>query len=516
VSYRTKARAAQTAVEFSGREVDEKESQATSLVNLVLDRCKVVHDENSEVYAIDRVTGEVRHIERRAFKHWLTAAFYESSGKSARSQAFAEALQTLGGLGRHNGTQEEVHIRCAAHDGGYVIDLGQHGNSLAFIVQPGKWQLVSYSGVLFVRPESMRPLPIPVQGGTGPFKLWDLVNVPEPSRLLVLTWLLDCLRPDTPFPLLELIGEQGSAKSVTQSLLRELIDPSTVDLRSAPKNSEDVYVGAANGWLLAYDNISHMSADLQDTLCRVSTGGAHATRKLHTNTEESSIRAKRPVSINGISAAVTAQDLVDRTISVEIPVLQDRRERRAIEKAFREEHGALLGALLDLFAAALDKLAFLQIPPHRRPRMLEYATLGCAVARALGCPDEAFLNAYEASRAESIARTLDASPVATALLDWVEAAPGRFGEHSIKALFAGVEDWKPHGCEAWPRSAKGFADALRRAAPALRSQGVEISRGRKSDGQTLVTIARKSRSEVTDVTEVTEGDRMRLPGGQGP
>ena len=112
---------------------------------------------------------------------------------------------------------------------------------------------------------------------------WTLVNVPESSPLLVITWLIDCLRTDMPFPLLELIGEQGSAKSVTQSLLRRLIDPSAVELRSAPKSTEDVFVGAAGGWLLAYDNVSHLNADLQDTLCRIATGATHATRKLYTN-----------------------------------------------------------------------------------------------------------------------------------------------------------------------------------------------------------------------------------------
>jgi hypothetical protein len=491
----------------------KRESQATALVNLVLKSCELVHDKNSDVYAVDRVTGEVRHVERKAFRNWLTATYYKTAKRAAGSQAFTEAVQTIAGIGRHDCEQRAVHIRCATVDGSYAIDLGQPGNSVSIVVKPGRWDVVSYAGVMFVRPESLQPLPMPV-GGSDISALWEHVNIPERDRLLVLTWLLDCLRPDTPFPLLELFGEQGSAKSVTQSLLRALIDPSTIALRSQPKTFEDVYVGAANGWLLAYDNISHLSPELQDTLCRVSTGVAHATRKLHTNLEESSICAQRPVSINGIGAAVTAQDLVDRTLSVEPPPIAERRERGLIDAAFNEAHSQLLGALLDLFAAALAKLPWIEIPAAQRPRMIEFAKLGCAVAEAMGKPQEEFLDAYETSRHESITRTLDASPVATALVDWLEADATRYGDNKIKTLFGVLEGHRPLNGEAWPRTAHGFANALRRAAPALRIMGIEVSRGRKSDGQTVVTIKKIQTKSLKSLKSLDAGE-VTAPGTAG-
>jgi hypothetical protein len=37
-----------------------------------------------------------------------------------------------------------------------------------------------------------------------------------------------------------------------------------------------------------------------------------------------------------------------------------------------------------------------------------------------------------------------------------------------------VEQFKPTYCDSWPRSVKGFGDALRRAAPALRQLGYEL------------------------------------------
>ncbi|MDA8351555.1 MAG: bifunctional DNA primase/polymerase [Pseudomonadota bacterium] len=486
------------------------ESQASVLVAFVRDRCKLVHDENGEVYAIENATGEVRNIERRAFKVWLHAEFYKATEKAARSQSVAEALTTLAGVGLHDGDLVDVHIRCAALGDGYVIDLGEPGKSRAIVVRPGSWTVTEHHGLMFVRPDNMKPLPEPVGGGTLE-PLWSLVNVPENARLLVLTWLLECLRPDTPFPLLEAIGEQGSAKSGLQKLLKVMLDPSSIELRSAPRGGEDVFVGAGQGWLLAYDNVSHLSAELQDVLCRVATGATFATRKLYTNAEEAAIRAKRPVTLNGIGAAVTAQDLIDRAISLELPMIEDRRESGAIESEFERLHPELLGALLDIFARALALLPAVRIERDRRPRLIEYARLGCAVAAAMGRTADDFLAEFEAMRAESIGRTLDASPVAGALLTYLEGRPDRHREYTVKGLFESLT--RPDGGEAWPRSPRGFADALRRAAPALRSFGVVVTFPGNRGGHARVSVtSKKDKSKPSHESHGSHGRHGQADG----
>lgn len=452
-------------------EVTEK-SQATELIDFAKTKVKLFHDKNAAVYAQDLTTGEIRRLDGRQFKDWLVANFFETSGKSPRDQSIREALNTLSGLARYRGECYEVYIRAAYHKEKYYLDLGEPGQSRVVCIAADGWQIIDKSPVCFLRPETLQPLPEPIHNNDiSP--LWKMVNIAEKDRLLIIAWLIDSLRPETPFPILEFIGEQGSAKSTTQTMLRRLIDPNNCDLIAAPKTTEDIFVSAGVNWLVSYENISHLSAQIQDALCVLATGGGFAKRKLYSDADESVILVKRPVVLNGISAAVTAQDLIDRTISIENPFITFRSEVTELWNQYNKHHPSLLGALLDIFAKALARLKEVKLPEADRPRLAEFAKLGMAIAETMGKTGEAFLSHFNASRQEALAHTIEASPVASALIEWFEDNNRRSVSLPAKDLFFQVERKKPQNTDSWPRSAKGFADALRRIAPALRCVGIE-------------------------------------------
>lgn len=452
-------------------EDDERQSQASLLVKYVEQRFELFHDQNKDVYTRDMKSGEVRNLASRQFRDCLLAGFYQDTGKAPRDQSIREALGTLAGLGRFHGECLDIHLRTAGTNGEYFLDLAVSGSSRAIRITSGTWEIVESPTAMFVRQESTQPLPAPLTGGSIE-PLWRVANIPHGSRLLVLSWLIECLRPDTPYPLLELLGEQGSAKSTTQIALRRLIDPNACDLRGAPKSVEDIFVSAGACCLISYENVSHLPGPMQDALCVLATGGGFAKRKLYSDTEESVVNVKRPIVINGISAAVTAQDLVDRAITVETPVITDRLEVTDLWRAYEVERPKLLGALLDIAVRALELLPQMSIPADERPRLVEFARLGMAVAKAVGQLPEDFMREFNACRQESLSRTIDASPVAAAVVDLIEARP--YGMTApVKEILLILEQFRPTGCDSWPRSPKGLGDALRRAAPALRQLEIE-------------------------------------------
>ena len=466
-----------TPTESSGDESDEPDEPRTKLADaLVLcahEYNHFFHDLSRDCYAQHSGTGATLRLGGVEFRDWLVSTFYEKNQRSPNSVAVKQAVDTLSAQARFHGEQREVFVRTAFVQGAYYVDLGQIGNRKAVCIMPGKWEVTEAHRVAFVRNSAMQPLPEPVRGGSLN-QLWALVNIPAEDQPLVEAWLIDAMRIDSPYPLLELIGEQGSAKSTTQEFLRKLIDPNSCNLRAIPTTRVDIFVSANASGIVSYENVSQLTAEFQDALCTLATGGGFAKRKLYTDFDESVLTVKRPIMINGISAAVTAQDLVSRTISIELPTITKRIESGSIAQIFVADWPAILGALFDLFAGALAALPSVTIPSGDSPRLIEYARLGMAIAQAQGRDPMSFYTLFKRNCTDSVHRTLDASPVATAVLDWFAATRFSSTELAVGELLGSLERYKPQGCDAWPKSAHALGNQLLRQAPALRQAGVLV------------------------------------------
>jgi hypothetical protein len=140
--------------------------------------------------------------------------------------------------------------------------------------------------VRFRRAAGMKPLPMPLPGGSVE-TLRSFLNVrTDNDFVLVVAWVLAILRNRGPYPIIVLSGEQGSAKSTFTAILRALIDPNTAPLRALPREDRDLFIAASNGHVLAFDNVSGLPAWISDTLCRLATGGGFAVRQLYTDQDE--------------------------------------------------------------------------------------------------------------------------------------------------------------------------------------------------------------------------------------
>ncbi|MHB1529371.1 MAG: hypothetical protein ACYCXT_08110 [Acidiferrobacteraceae bacterium] len=457
---------------------------ATELADLAASRCELWHDPDGAAYASYSVDGHKEHwrIESRGFRDWLAWLAHSELHAAPASEVVKSVCTVLSGRGKFDGEELEPHMRAAHDDLGHWIDLGDTGWRAIMVTASG-WRVVENPPVKFIRTRTTRPLPDPTSGGNVE-TLWRLVNIPERERLLVLTWLIECFRSDTPYALLELSGEQGAAKSSAQRILRELIDPSQVALRGRPKTVEDIFVGAANSHLLSFENLSGLSNDQSDALCTVCTGGGYSARQLYTNGEEAVLKAHCPVVLNGISPVVLRPDLLDRAISILLPAIEHRVTEGELQHQVTEAAPGVMGAILDLFSAALAVLPSVKIAPADLPRMADFAKLGEAIARVLGFPEGTFLELYGAHRRAAVGRTIEASPIASAIVAFVEAG----GEHrgTVKNLLETLNQNKPEHeqTDYWPRSPKGLADAMRRYAPAFRQLGIvaRVAADRRRDG----------------------------------
>jgi len=483
------AATAETADADDEEEKVERESQVDKLVRFAKEHFHLLHDKNNDAFAQHKQTGIVSRLNGRQFRDSLIAGFYAATEQVVRDRALREALVTLGALARFEGAAEDVHVRVARHQANYYIDLCEPDNSRAVELTAGSWRIVDAPPVKFLRGESMQPLPEPLRGGSIE-ALWAIANIPEAMRQFVVAWLIDAMRPETPYPGIELVGEQGSGKSTAAEAIRRAIDPNSCNLRGAPRTVEDIFVAAGQSHVLAYENISHLTPGMQDAMCVLSTGGGYAKRALYTNDEEHIINVRRPWLVNGIAVCVTQQDLVDRIVSIECPVIQAREASSRQWSQFEKALPSILGGVLDLAAKALLELPNVRIKPADRPRLVEFATLAMAVGKVEGRNPDDVLAAFKELRAETVARTIDSSPVATAIVDLVEVKIAI--KASVKKILQMLENHRPTGADAWPKTAKGLGDALRRAAPALRAIGIECrSLGKNGAGLIEWSIAKK-------------------------
>lgn len=448
-----------------------------------LDRCaagaELFHAPAGDAYATVAVGDhrETHPIRSRGFRRWLVRNYFERCARPPSAQALQDALGLLEARAQFDGAEREVHIRVAKHGGAIYVDLANEDWE-AVEISAGGWRVIPSEAapVRFRRPRGMLPLPMPARGGSIE-GLRRFVNVggddPAGWRLLV-AWLVQALRPVGPYPVLILQGEQGSAKSTAERLLRFLVDPSTAPLRTAPRNEHDLVIAANNSWCVAFDNISKLPPWCSDALCRLSTGGGFSARELFTDAEEVLFDATRPVILNGITDIATRPDLLDRALVVTLPPIpeEDRTSEAELLRNFDRERSAILGALFDAVSGALGAVDDVRL--ERLPRMADFALWATAAEGALGWEPGAFLRAYSGNRGEAAEIALDADPVAAAVLSLMEKRDGWRGTAGelLKTL-NGLADEDTRRSIAWPGAANALSGRLKRLAPALRGVGIE-------------------------------------------
>ncbi|MFZ4504668.1 MAG: hypothetical protein ACOYM1_12045, partial [Methylovulum sp.] len=475
-------------------ETEAADSIAAQLIQLAIESGALFFDEEKDKSfltlnnADDKTAGnQTLMIGSKPFIEWLSYAFYKETqlesgkgtGLSASEAAIKQTCFALAGIAKHEGEKLTVHLRTATHNGGHYIFIGDEQLQVIEVTATG-WRVITNPPVKFWQPSLMKSLPIPQANGDLS-KLWDFLNIPEKDQPLVLAWILESYRNETPNLILALSGLQGSAKSSTQNKIRELIDNNALNLRAAPKTIEDIFIGAGCNYLISYENLSHMSGKMQDALCIAATGGGAATRTLFTNDEETVLKVKRPVIINSIPRVITAQDLTDRALCIELPTIEYREELE-INAAWDNAKPAIFGGLLDLFVKTLAQLPTVNL--KNKLRMADFTRLGEAMTQALGKDAGVFDELYRANRTESVLIALESSPVGLAIRDMVDNHSGSsdtvfFG--TVKNLYDQLKIDSAGNSESFPRSPRGLSEVIKRQNPALQALGISIVQGTKPE-----------------------------------
>jgi hypothetical protein len=355
----------------SVEEEEEGISLPQKLVELALNNCMLFKNEFGIPHALAKIDDyyDVLLIEGSKFKRYISKLYYDANeGKIAYPEAIKTAVSQLEAKAEFEGKTIPLHLRVAwsnPHNTKDIIyyDLSDSKRRCIKITD-NSWNIVDNQlEVLFRRYRHLSPQIEPINvlsnnnnvddidntDNTILDKFIDLLNVKDDdNKLLLKCYIISLFIPEIQKPILMLHGEQGSAKSTLQELIKTFVDPSSIKTLTFPRDTNEFIQQLSHNYVAVYDNISDIKEWISDLLCRSVTGNGFSKRSLYTDDDDFFYNFKRVVGLNGINLGATKSDLLDRGLIIQLERIpkENRKKVDEIWKEFEELKPKLLGTCL--------------------------------------------------------------------------------------------------------------------------------------------------------------------------
>jgi hypothetical protein len=447
--------------EVFDRKRDIPNSKAGKLLRLIED-IEFYKDDAGEAWCI--IDGEFIKVDSTKFKRYLQREFLYEYDDTPYSQALKDVIDQAEARAFFEGKTVNVPIRVAKVDGKIIVD---HITDTVTIDKDG-WHVGS--DVSFYRPKGMKPLPMPSEDEADVMRVEKYLNAKNKRVVrLKISALTSWLNPDIASPIVINQGESGTAKSTDARMLRSVIDPSVVALGTPPRNERDLAIDANKSGIICLDNLSGCPPWLSDALCRICTGTAFTTRKLHTDEGRKILQMQKDIILNGIDDVATRGDLRNRSMVFTLPKIDqsDKIEEDKLNKQFRKDHPVILAGLYDAISAGLraDDPKIGQLP-----RMADYMKWVTKCETGLPWDAGTLIDDFNKNQKNAIEAGLDGDYLAVAIREilsntgWYKAEPTVFVEKLRSVSSESNKQYMP--------TVRTLKKRLRRLGDSLRAIGI--------------------------------------------
>lgn len=458
----------------------KQESQANKLLENILNREDVFlfHDEQSEAHISLEISGhqEVRSCKSKAIRLWLSREIHLTQEKAPGAEVIKSILAVVEGKARFDGPEIELQNRTAWRDGDLWYDL-TNKEWQAIKINTDGWEIIDKAPILFKRYSHHKAQIMPTTNGDVNLFL-KYINITNPEhRLLFLVFLISCFVPDFPHVVLVVFGAQGSSKSTLSKFTRLVVDPSLIEVASFPHGHKDLIQALAHHYFLFFDNVSYISEEQSDTLCKAVTGGGHTTRELYSDDEDVIRNFRRCIGINGINLVATRPDLLERSLLLELERIEttERKTEKELYENFNKDLPSILGGVFDVLVKSIKIHPTIKLDSHHR--MADWALWGCAIAEALGHTKEEFLNAYTNNINRQAEMLLNENIVAVAIFtfmedkdDWKNTPTELLKQLTSHAMLSEIDVREKY----WPKGAGPLTRRLNEISTYLKQMGILI------------------------------------------
>jgi hypothetical protein len=387
----------------------DAKTEVLAFAKLSIHEVLVSNEDSSKFYAKVRINDhyEILDIDSKDAVLWLKSSFFRESDEFYGDETYENVLSLIKSTARFNSKIEPTSInkRIASDDDSCHIDLATPNFNLVKITAD-EVKIVNHgeNTAYFSRSSNQSRLPEPT---------WLVENNPLERFLKLVRMEDDSIYPihliasflsHIPTPIFLITGGEGSAKSTRCRLTKKAIDPSGENLEdqlgSWGRNEDDWSTTFSNNYCIGFDNVSHITEEQSDKLCRVVTGDTFSKRKNYSDSDEIRIRYMRKIILNGIGLAIEHSDLIRRTIHYQTKTIpkDERLSLGEINKEFKEIQSELLGFVCQTLQQAYKLYPDVSKEITELPDMADFAIWGECISRALGHESNKFLTDYEARR----------------------------------------------------------------------------------------------------------------------
>ena len=508
-------------------EEGEKQTNAEKVLDAATQNIqKLFVDEYQVPHAAISINGhlEVIALRSRRFRNWIAGTVYKESGVVIDSQTIKDIIGVLSFEAEFNNEEIKLDLRVAARteNNSTVWPIDLTNKDWQFIAINGDgWNIISNT-IIFRRFPNQSPQVYPSREYPDDIfdKFMDLLNIEgENNRLLLKCYIVTMFIPEVPKVILMLHGEQGSAKTTLQELIKMMVDPSIVKTFAFPKDITEFIQQLSHSYVTYYDNISILRDWVSDLLCRAVTGSGFSKRVLYTDDDDFIYSLKRCVGFNGINLGATKADLLDRGLIIQLKRLSKDKWRKIddIWKDFEVLRPQLLGYIFDLLVKVRKwKEQGQPLNLKGLSRMADSTEYGEIVSRCMGNKEESFLNAYYKNVDLQIEEVLESSPLAIVVRDLVtctdfssETPTNLLNLLDLKAETLGINTKN----SSWPKGASQLSRKLKELVTSLREIGIEVGWSKDPKTKTRVIIIRKLPSLSSPSSPIANQTRNSERGG---
>ncbi|CAN5707420.1 hypothetical protein BH23THE1_BH23THE1_17410 [soil metagenome] len=500
------------------KEKEESTENTNSITEILLainERCiEIFHDQFNKLYVTLKINDHIECVrfDSNRFKSVIRTEYYAkehgilSDDKLEGILKLIESQLTLDASIQ----KRELNLRVAKID----------DNSICYDLTNSEWEIIKISKDGW---EIVQNNKVPI------FKRYDASSIPQahPSKdydndiftefiklfnlgskndiILFSVLLISLFLPDIPKPILILSGEGGGAKTTTFNIIKKIVDPGSTDTIAFPNQINDLVQILDHNYVNCFDNVSSISDEISDLLCRAVTGSGYSKRALYTDDSDIIYKFKRFIGVNGINLATTRADFLDRSIIIKARRIEDklRKKEADIEKELERLKPYVLGYIFDILVKVFK---YREEQPNEKifengyPRMADFAEWGEIIARRLGYKNNEFINAYYENISNQNDEVIESSPVAEAILLFVgDREDGYFWSGTPSRLHRDltnmIDQVKPDlkKSNLWPKASSTLTPKINEVKPNLKQRGVDIVTGeRDNEGNRIITITKLS------------------------